>query len=76
MEHSGLQMSYMYIGVHVVTLLMPRNVLEYSSVTGCDFVIILVMMSLLGLLKRECSKSQGTTENDPNSNFLQNIYSE
>ena len=29
MEHSALQMSYMYIGVHVMISLMPRNVLEY-----------------------------------------------
>ena len=34
------------------------------------------MMSLYGLLKRECSKAQGSTENDAKSNFLQNIYNE
>ena len=71
-------MSYMHIGIHVVTSLMPRNVLEYSSVklcnTRCDF-IVLVMKSLFGLLKRECPKPQGSTENDANSIFLQNIYS-
>ena len=70
----------MYIGVHVVTSLMPRNVLEYCSVTWCDtwcyFVIVLVMTSLYGLLKRWCSKPQGSTENDAKSNFFRNIYSE
>ena len=36
----------------------------------CNFVTVLVMMSLEGLLKRECSKGQGSTENDAKSNFL------
>ena len=46
-----------------------RHVIHLCYCFGYD-------VTVKGLLKRECSKPQGSTENDAKSNFLQNIYSE